>query len=169
MIISWHEVVEYFGDRAEVEEFLMDRSARWSNPAGTMAMSYWLGPGTREQADLLSIEGRPDARLRIDLEPTAGFGAATWFGDDGNFLAVEPGYGRRGFGTWIGSFEPVPLNVGRVSFMTALRLAFAYAETGERPTVKLSLGELSWVEDPYPNSLLAGTLIPVSNPHLRKS
>jgi hypothetical protein len=147
VIISWHEVVEYFEDRAEVEEFLMDRSARWTNPAGTMAMSYWLGPGTREESELLSSEGRPSTQLRIDLEPTAGFGAAHWFDEGGNFIAVEPGYGRRGFGTWVGSFEPVPRSMGRVSFLTALRLAFAYAETGERPTVKLPLRELSWVED----------------------
>lgn len=144
MIICWDVCVEYFEDRPAVEKFLTERSTLWYNPGGTTAISFWLGPGSREQAELSGNGGRPDAELRIDLDQATGCGAARWF--DGDLMAVETNHGMAGFGTWTGSFEPVPYNVGRVSFMTALRLAFAYAETGERPTVPVSVGKLSWVD-----------------------
>lgn len=141
MIISWDVCVEYFEDADKVEHFISDHSEHYYNPGGTMGIAFFLGPGTQEQAELTVSEGRPAARLRVDLDAATGCGAARWY--EGDLMAVEESYEPRGFGTWSGRFAPVPFTVARVGYTTALRLAIEYARTGIQP-VSGSGGSVSW-------------------------
>src|SRR5690606_1550349 len=134
LIIHWDICYEYHHDSSSLAEHF-DYDVLLVNPEETHAISYWLAPGSQEEAQHALPPGFLP-HLRVDLDPDIGAGAARWFpGRVYEMAAEEEGYQPQGFRSW-GSGSTmtiVPGSIARVSYATARRLALEYADTGRQP------------------------------------
>lgn len=145
--VSWDISTEDIEGPDELSEFIIE-TLNLVNPQGTRGISLWVGPPGAV---------REDMPLRLDLDPEPGSppvasiemiaelpeithatvtGAASVRWIPNGLVADDPAFPRRDIAVMEDSgqaLSTVPADLVRVSIPTAIRLAAAYARTGERP------------------------------------
>lgn len=139
--IMWDVSITPTPTGAAVHEWF-DAHLRMLNPQGTRGYTVRLGPDDADEVDAMP--------LRIDVDPDAGRAAVRWLPEHLLAAALPPADQPLRVSEWTdydGLIE-IPGQLARVDVATAVALAAAYVDSGERPA------GVEWVPMPTAEELV---------------